>query len=74
MPAKKIVTAQYSLTFADKSITLPLILSVEIDLCEEFFGHIYPYAILGQPNITQLNRCFGKEFCPEVFNECEMSL
>jgi len=42
MPAKEIVTAKYSLTFANKSITLPLILSVVINLCEEFFCHINP--------------------------------
>jgi len=74
MPANEIVAAKRSLTFADKSITLPLILSVEVYLYEEVFAHIYPQAILGQPQITQLNRCCRKEFCREVFNEYKMSL
>lgn len=73
-PAKEIVTAKYSLTFANKSITLPLILSVVINLCEEFFCHINPQAILGQSKITQLNRCFRKEFCCEFLNRCKVSL
>ena len=63
MPAKEIVAAKYPLAFADKGITLPLILSTVIDLYKELLGHIDSQAILGQPEITELNRSFREEFC-----------